>query len=57
MPGLAPVTKLVPMPITAATGMDAATHAVEAYTDRWPNAGAEAQPKTISPNVRLDLVL
>jgi alcohol dehydrogenase len=28
----------MPKPITAATGMDALTHAVEAYTNRWPNA-------------------
>jgi len=30
--------KGMPKPITAATGMDALTHAVEAYTNRWPNA-------------------
>jgi len=28
----------MPQPITAATGMDALTHAVEAYTNRWPHA-------------------
>jgi alcohol dehydrogenase len=28
----------MPNPITAATGMDALTHAVEAYTNRWPHA-------------------
>jgi alcohol dehydrogenase class IV len=28
----------MPKPITAATGMDALTHAVEAYTNRWPHA-------------------
>jgi len=28
----------MPKPITAATGMDALTHAVEAYTNRWPLA-------------------
>jgi alcohol dehydrogenase class IV len=27
----------MPKPITAATGMDALTHAVEAYTNRWPH--------------------
>src|SRR5262249_49905852 len=26
----------MPKPITAATGMDALTHAVEAYSNRWP---------------------
>jgi alcohol dehydrogenase class IV len=30
--------KGMPKPITAATGMDALTHAVEAYTNRWPHA-------------------
>ena len=29
--------KGMPGPITAATGMDALTHAVEAYTNRWPH--------------------
>lgn len=28
----------MPKPISAATGMDALTHAVEAYTNRWPHA-------------------
>jgi alcohol dehydrogenase class IV len=30
--------KGMPKPITAATGMDAMTHAVEAYVNRWPHA-------------------
>jgi alcohol dehydrogenase class IV len=30
--------KGMPRSITAATGMDALTHAVEAYTNRWPHA-------------------
>jgi alcohol dehydrogenase class IV len=33
--------KGMPRPITAATGMDALTHAVEAYTNRWPHADTE----------------
>ena len=32
------VMKGMPQPLTAATGMDALTHAVEAYTNRWPVA-------------------
>jgi len=32
------LTRGMPKPITAATGMDALTHAVEAYTNRWPHA-------------------
>lgn len=32
----------LPKPITAATGMDALTHAVEAYTNRWPTAETSA---------------
>ena len=31
----------MPKSITAATGMDALTHAVEAYTNRWPHADTE----------------
>lgn len=31
----------MPKPITAATGMDALTHAVEAYLNRWPHADTE----------------
>jgi alcohol dehydrogenase class IV len=31
----------MPKPITAATGMDALTHAVEAYINRWPHADTE----------------
>jgi alcohol dehydrogenase len=30
--------KGMPKPITAATGMDALTHAIESYTNRWPHA-------------------
>ncbi len=32
------VTRGMPPHITAATGMDALTHAVESYTNRWPHA-------------------
>jgi alcohol dehydrogenase class IV len=32
----------MPRPITAATGMDALTHAVEAYTNRWGRAETDA---------------
>jgi alcohol dehydrogenase class IV len=32
------LTKGMPKPITAATGMDALTHAVESYVNRWPHA-------------------
>jgi alcohol dehydrogenase len=32
------LTRGMPKSITAATGMDALTHAVEAYTNRWPHA-------------------
>ena len=32
------LTTGMPKSITAATGMDALTHAVEAYTNRWPHA-------------------
>jgi alcohol dehydrogenase len=35
----------MPRPITAATGMDALTHAVEAYLNRWPHAETEAHCK------------
>jgi len=32
----------MPKPITAATGLDALTHAVEAYVNRWPHADTAA---------------
>ncbi len=35
----------MPRPITAATGMDALTHAVEAYLNRWPHAETERHCK------------
>jgi alcohol dehydrogenase class IV len=38
----AEMMKGMPGPITAATGMDALTHAVEAYVNRWPHAETPA---------------
>jgi alcohol dehydrogenase class IV len=40
------VMRGMPKPITAATGMDALTHAVEAYTNRWPLA--ETPPHSLA---------